>query len=112
MTDINLFYDESFDILALNERLLTMAIGHPQGSRSLQNGRVVILRDGVRRLFSLSLFHFERAPKHFKSNTAAILLKPAPLQTLESGRFEDVKAYFVLALVDHEIKHGGHGDSI
>lgn len=48
MTDINFFYDESFDILALNERLLTMAIGHPQGSRSLQSGRVVILRDGVR----------------------------------------------------------------
>lgn len=47
LSDINAFYDESFEILALNEKLLTMALGHPQGAKSLSNGRVVILRDGV-----------------------------------------------------------------
>jgi antiviral helicase SKI2 len=50
--------------------------------------------------------------KHFRRNTAAILLKPAPLQTLESGRFENVKVYFILALVDHETKDGEHGNFI
>lgn len=91
LSDINAFYDESFEILALNEKLLTMALGHPQGAKSLSNGRVVILRDG-----------------HFRLNTAAILLKPAPVQTLDSGRFEDVKAFFILALVDNETDHGEH----
>jgi hypothetical protein len=47
MPDINAFYDASFEILALNERLLTMAFDHPQGAKSLLSGRVVILRDGV-----------------------------------------------------------------
>jgi antiviral helicase SKI2 len=50
MPDINAFYDDSFEILALNERLLTMAADHPQGVKSLLGGRVVILRDGVHHL--------------------------------------------------------------
>ncbi|KAF9469690.1 antiviral helicase [Collybia nuda] len=91
LPDINAFYDDSYDILDYNRRLLVMAVSHPQGAKSLVTGRVVILRDG-----------------HFKSNSAAILLKPAPLQTLESGLLEKIKTYYVLALVDPETKSGKH----
>ncbi|KAG6846094.1 hypothetical protein H0H87_006458 [Tephrocybe sp. NHM501043] len=38
----------------------------------------------------------------------AILLKPAPLQGLESGLLEKLKTYYVLALVDPETKSGAH----
>ncbi|KAF8079036.1 antiviral helicase [Lyophyllum atratum] len=89
--DINSFYDDSFDIVNLNQRLLTMAVAHPQGAKSMMGGRVVILRDG-----------------HFKPYTAAVLLKSAPLQTLESGLLEKVKTYYVLALVSPETKSGEH----
>ncbi|KZV67653.1 antiviral helicase [Peniophora sp. CONT] len=73
--DIYRYYDVSADLVDLNERLLALAAGHIQGSKSLVPGRVVVLRDG-----------------HFRWN-AAVLLKPAPAQ-------EQVKCYFVLALVD------------
>ena len=45
--DIERFYDASFDIVQLNHQILTMAVG--KGGRYLNPGRVVILRDGVRR---------------------------------------------------------------
>ncbi|KAF8204296.1 ATP-dependent RNA helicase [Mycena galopus ATCC 62051] len=85
--DINEFYDDSFAIVSLNQRLLTMAVSHPQGVKSLASGRVVILRDG-----------------HFKSNNLAVLLKPAPITTSESGVLEKVRTYFVLALVNADTK--------
>ncbi|KAJ7897302.1 antiviral helicase [Mycena olivaceomarginata] len=85
--DINEFYDDSFAIVALNQRLLTMAVSHPQGAKSLASGRVVVLRDG-----------------HFKSNNLAVLLKAAPVTTSESGVLEKVRTYFVLALVDADTK--------
>ncbi|KAJ7269314.1 antiviral helicase [Mycena haematopus] len=85
--DINEFYDDSFAIVSLNQRLLAMAVSHPQGVKSLASGRVVILRDG-----------------HFKSNNLAVLLKPAPVTTSESGVLEKVRTYFILALVDAETK--------
>ncbi|KAJ6520244.1 ATP-dependent RNA helicase [Mycena sanguinolenta] len=85
--DINEFYDDSFAIVSLNQRLLAMAVGHPQGAKLLASGRVVILRDG-----------------HFKSNNLAVLLKPAPITTSESGVLEKVRTYFVLALVDPDTK--------
>ncbi|KAG6842413.1 hypothetical protein C0991_007543 [Blastosporella zonata] len=87
--DINNFYDDCFDIATLNQRLLSMAVAHPQGAKSMMGGRVIILRDG-----------------HFKSYTAAILLKPAPLQTSESGLLEKIKTYYVLALVSPGMKSG------
>ncbi|KAJ7150328.1 ATP-dependent RNA helicase [Mycena filopes] len=85
--DINAFYDDSFAIVSSNQRLLTMAVGHPQGAKSLAPGRVIVLRDG-----------------HFKSNNIAVLLKPAPVTTSESGVLEKVRTYFVLALVDPDTK--------
>lgn len=51
--DISAFYDDSFEIMALNERLLTMA-AESRGVKSLLGGRVVILRDGVHLLFDHS----------------------------------------------------------
>ncbi|KAG6811569.1 hypothetical protein H0H92_006818 [Tricholoma furcatifolium] len=89
--DIHGFYDDSFDIVVLNQKLLNMAIAHPQGAKSMVGGRVVILRDG-----------------HFRTFTAAILLKPAPLQTSDSGVLNKVKSYYVLALVDPRTKTGEH----
>ncbi|RDB28581.1 hypothetical protein Hypma_015957 [Hypsizygus marmoreus] len=91
LPDIYDFYDDSFDIVELNQRLLAMAISHPQGMKSLLAGRVVILRDG-----------------HFRSSTAAILLKPAPLLVSESGILDKVKTYYILALVDSATKSGKH----
>ncbi|KAJ7508688.1 ATP-dependent RNA helicase [Mycena galericulata] len=85
--DINAYYDDSFAIVAANQRLLSMAVSHPQGAKSLASGRVVILRDG-----------------HFRSNNLAVLLKPAPVATSESGVLEKVRTYFVLALVDADTK--------
>ncbi|KAJ7610948.1 P-loop containing nucleoside triphosphate hydrolase protein [Roridomyces roridus] len=44
--DINSYYDDSFAIVSANQRLLSMAVGHPQGAKSLASGRIVVLRDG------------------------------------------------------------------
>ncbi|KAJ7204463.1 antiviral helicase [Mycena pura] len=84
--DIEGFYDDSFAIVSFNQRLLAMAVSHPQGAKLLASGRVVVLRD-----------------MHFKSNLA-VLLKPAPVVASEAGILEKVKTYFVLALVDAETK--------
>jgi len=93
-----------------NQSLLTMAVSHPQGAKSLMSGRVVILRHGVHQLSTKPLCCSEWTLQHFRSNTAAILLKPAPLQAIDSGRLERVKTYYMLALVDRETKSGEHGD--
>ncbi|KAJ7116795.1 antiviral helicase [Mycena crocata] len=85
--DINAFYDDSFAIVTSNQRLLTMAVSHPQGAKSLASGRVVILRDS-----------------HFRSNNLAVLLKAAPVTISESGVLEKIRTYFVLALVDPDTK--------
>lgn len=47
LEDINAYYDVSADLVYLNQKLLFMASGHPQGIKSLLPGRVVILRDSV-----------------------------------------------------------------
>lgn len=47
LEDINAYYDISADLVYINQQLLFMASGHPQGIKSLLPGRVVILRDGV-----------------------------------------------------------------
>ncbi|KAF7307318.1 ATP-dependent RNA helicase [Mycena indigotica] len=85
-SDIESFYDDSLAIVSANQQLFRMAVGHPQGSKLLSSGRVIILRDA-----------------HFKSNIA-VLLKPAPLVASDSGLLEKSKTYFVLALVDQETK--------
>ncbi|KAJ7863534.1 P-loop containing nucleoside triphosphate hydrolase protein, partial [Mycena olivaceomarginata] len=85
--DISEFYNDSFAIVALNQRLLTMAVSHLQGTKSLASGRVVVLRDS-----------------HFKSNNLTVLLKAAPLTMSESGVLEKVRTYFVLALIDADAK--------
>ncbi|KAK7063867.1 ATP-dependent RNA helicase [Favolaschia claudopus] len=85
--DINEFYDDSYSIVSLNQRLLSMAVGHPQGAKLLASGRVVVLRDG-----------------HFKTNNLAVLLKAAPVASSDSGVLEKLKTYFVLALVDPDTK--------
>ncbi|KAF7302996.1 ATP-dependent RNA helicase [Mycena kentingensis (nom. inval.)] len=89
--DISRFYDDSFAIVAANQRLLTMAVGHPQGTKLLSSGRVVVLRDS-----------------HFKSSLA-VLLKPAPVVASDSGVREKLRTYFVLALVDEETKRQRRG---
>jgi antiviral helicase SKI2 len=48
LPEINTYYSEMAEMVHLNQRLLNMAVSHPQGARTLVGGRVVILRDGVR----------------------------------------------------------------
>jgi antiviral helicase SKI2 len=48
LPDINEYYDDSYEIVANNQRLISMATGHPQGAKLLASGRVVVLHDGVR----------------------------------------------------------------
>lgn len=47
--DISKYYDISFDIVQKNQKLLDMAMNYSQGSKLLTAGRVLVLRDGVRR---------------------------------------------------------------
>ncbi|KAL0951772.1 hypothetical protein HGRIS_008443 [Hohenbuehelia grisea] len=79
--DIHSFYDASREITECSRQILEMAVGHPQGAKTIASGRVVILRDA-----------------HFRRNNLAVLLKPVP------GVATKGKAYFVLALVDAETK--------
>lgn len=81
--DIERFYDISYEIVERNDVLHATAASHPQGNKMLSAGRVVILRDG-----------------HFKWHIAAIL-KSAPV-------IENLKSYFVLAMVDPETKRGAN----
>ncbi|KAJ3797700.1 antiviral helicase [Lentinula aff. detonsa] len=87
--DIEEYYDKSAQISHLNQKLLSMATRHPRGSKSFDAGRVVILRDG-----------------HFQHNNIAVLLKLAPAQVTESNIKEKHKSYFVLVLVDEDLKNG------
>ncbi|KAI0361085.1 antiviral helicase [Trametes cingulata] len=90
--DIEAYYDTSFDIVDMNQRLLTMAAGTPHGSKLLSTGRVVVLRDG-----------------HYKSNIG-VLLKQAPNALANShpsvSSSEKVKLYYVLAMVSPETRKG------
>jgi hypothetical protein len=47
LPDIEAFYDDSFEVVELNQQLLNMAIRYPQASKMLTTGRVVVLKDGV-----------------------------------------------------------------
>ncbi|KAJ3855058.1 antiviral helicase [Lentinula lateritia] len=87
--DIEEYYDNSAQILYLNQRLLSLATRHSRGNKYLDAGRVVILRDG-----------------HFQYNNIAVLLKLAPAQVTEINTKEKLKTYFVLALVDEDLKKG------
>lgn len=49
LEDINKHYDISAEIVGINQQLLGLAPTHVQGSKSFSAGRVVVLRDGVRR---------------------------------------------------------------
>ncbi|KAF8640787.1 hypothetical protein AX17_000436 [Amanita inopinata Kibby_2008] len=89
LPDIHAFYDDSVDAVELNQKLLNMSSSHPQGSRTLTAGRVVILRDG-----------------HFKTNSVGVVLKQAPKPISDTGRLESLKAYYVLALVQPSTKTG------
>jgi len=44
---IDLYYDETAEIVEKNQRLLEIALRYPEGSKILNAGRVVVLRDGV-----------------------------------------------------------------
>ncbi|KAJ4485612.1 antiviral helicase [Lentinula aciculospora] len=88
-SDIEEYYDNCAQILYHNQRLLNMATRHPRGSKSFDAGRLVILRDG-----------------HFQHNNIAVLLKVAPPQVSDSNSKEKFKSYFVLALVDEDLKNG------
>ncbi|KAF9444604.1 ATP-dependent RNA helicase [Macrolepiota fuliginosa MF-IS2] len=83
------YYDEIDEVVGLNHKLIDMAVRHQQGSKLLSSGRVVILRDN-----------------HFYPSNIGVLLKAAPLQTLESGRIDQIKTYFVLVLVHPDVKGG------
>ncbi|KAF8628226.1 hypothetical protein AX15_004008 [Amanita polypyramis BW_CC] len=82
LQDMEAFYDDSFEVVELNRKLLDMTVTHFQGSKTLSVGRVVVLKDG-----------------HFKTGNIGVLLKQAPSPITETGKIESTKAYFVLALV-------------
>ncbi|KAI9057026.1 antiviral helicase [Trametes sanguinea] len=87
-SDIEAYYDTSFNIVEMNQRLLAMAAATPHGSKLLSSGRVVVLRDG-----------------HYKWNIG-VLLKQAPSALATSFGGEKVKLYFVLAMVSPETRMG------
>ncbi|PFH52329.1 hypothetical protein AMATHDRAFT_57402 [Amanita thiersii Skay4041] len=89
--DIEVLYDSSLEVLELNQRLLSMVSVHPQGSKLLASGRVVILLDG-----------------HFNTGNVGVILKQAPSPIIESGRFGNMKTYHVLAFVDTEARSGNN----
>ncbi|PPR06143.1 hypothetical protein CVT26_005365 [Gymnopilus dilepis] len=89
LPDIELYYDQTRAIVEKNQSMLEMALSHPQGSKTLVAGRVVILRDG-----------------HFQHNNVAVILKPAPMKASDSGVLSNMKTYFILAWVDSSIKAG------
>ncbi|KIK70472.1 hypothetical protein GYMLUDRAFT_65706 [Collybiopsis luxurians FD-317 M1] len=89
LPDIEETYDLSADVARLNHKLLSMATRHPRGNKFFDAGRVVILRDG-----------------HFQYNNIGVLLKQAPAPITESGVKEKSRSYFVLALVDENLKNG------
>ncbi|KAJ3509694.1 hypothetical protein NLJ89_g5085 [Agrocybe chaxingu] len=87
LPDIETQYDEILDITRKNQELYEMTIAHRQGSKIFLPGRVVILRDG-----------------HFRHNNIAVLLKAAPVPTLDSGILAKGRTYFVLAWVHPDTK--------
>ncbi|PPQ90945.1 hypothetical protein CVT25_008256 [Psilocybe cyanescens] len=89
LPDIELHYDQTLSIIEKNGRQLEMALGHSQGSKILSAGRIVILRDG-----------------HFRHGNVSVILKQAPIQTLDTGLLAKVKTYFVLAWVHPNTKSG------
>ncbi|CAL1694323.1 unnamed protein product [Somion occarium] len=88
--DIDQFYDDEYEIVEHNSRLITLASNHPQGVKLLSPGRVIILRDG-----------------HFKWNIG-VLLKQSVFASSQIGGRDKVKLYDVLALVTRETKSGKH----
>lgn len=89
LPSVESYYDNSYDVVNMNQKLLSMAVAHPQGARLLSAGRVVVLNDG-----------------HFKKNTIAALLRQAPVQASDDGVLSKVRTYYVLALVDPATKSG------
>ncbi|KAF8910025.1 ATP-dependent RNA helicase [Gymnopilus junonius] len=92
LPDIELHYDQTKDIVANNQKMLDIAQGHPQGSKILSAGRVVILRDG-----------------HFRDSNVAVVLRQAPVAASVSGILNKMRTYFVLAWVDPDTKGGKRG---
>lgn len=88
MMDIKDYHSDMKEVIELNQQLIDIAVSRQQGSKLFSPGRVVILRDN-----------------HFCPFNVGILLKPAPLQVLES-RINQAKTYFILALVSADVKSG------
>lgn len=47
LPDIGSYYDTCAQIAELNYKMMTLAVASPQGAKSLDQGRVIILRDDV-----------------------------------------------------------------
>ncbi|CAA7264771.1 unnamed protein product [Cyclocybe aegerita] len=87
LPDIETQYDEISDITRKNQDLYEITIAQRQASKTFFPGRVVVLRDG-----------------HFRHNNIAVLLKAAPVPTLDSGVLAKGRTYFVLAWVHPDTK--------
>lgn len=108
--DIAQYYDNSWKIVEKNQRLISMAAGHPQGAKLLSSGRIVVLRDGVcSQEYTFSICWLTNL-QHFRSNNIAVLLKPAPVKADSDGVLAKVKTYYVLALVNPDTKSGQLGE--
>jgi antiviral helicase SKI2 len=98
------------EVVERNQLLLEMASRHPQGIKSVLNsGRVIVVRDAVCVISNdRSCITSDRRLQHF-SSSVAILLTVAQVPVASSGTIEQVKTYYVLALVDEDRKSGKKG---
>jgi len=77
-TDIEEFYDTSETVISYNQAMLLFAASSPTNANLFASGRVIILRDSK-----------------YRTNNAALLLKPDLTQPTSSGRM-----FFALVLVN------------
>ena len=87
--DLDTFYNVSAALTDVNAYIVDFAIGHPQGSKIVSAGRVVLLRDS-----------------HFKGDLAVLLRPP---KFLPAGASKASKYYWVVGLTDKETRDGKKG---
>ncbi|KAJ2987960.1 hypothetical protein NUW54_g9269 [Trametes sanguinea] len=106
-SDIEAYYDTSFNIVEMNQRLLTMAAATPHGSKLLSSGRGRGLEGWgeSEQAHCQMIIANPSSLQHYKWNIG-VLLKQAPNALATSFGGEKVKLYFVLAMVSPETRMG------
>lgn len=89
LPDLDVLYNTSAALIDVNAYITDFALKHPQGSKMMGAGRVVLVRDN-----------------HFKGNLAVLLRPPKFLPT---GASKTSKYYWVVGLTDEDTKNGKSG---